>query len=100
MKKYIFFAAWALTWGFIIKTLWEDYTESKRIAEHGKQLREETDRLIEQFQQDSQNYLEIDRTLRRLLSRNDISEAMRYGLKILENENDHNRRFYRDILNQ
>ena len=33
MKKYIFFAAWALIWGFIIKTLVDDYAESQRIAE-------------------------------------------------------------------
>lgn len=99
MKKYIFLAAIALTWGFIIKTLADDYAESKRLAKEGEELRKETDRLIEQWQQDAQNYLEIDQTIQRLLSRNP-AEAMRYGLKILQNENDRNRRLCQDILNQ
>lgn len=99
MKKHIFFTAWALTWGFIIKTLWEDYAESKRIADEDKRIREETDRLIEQWHQDARDYLEIDQTIQRLLSRNP-AEAMQYGLKILQRENDRNRRIYQDILNQ
>lgn len=99
MKKYIFFTALAFAWGLIIKTFADDYVESQRIAEEGKKIREETDRLIEQWQQDAQNYLEIDQTIQRLLSRNP-AEAMQYGLKILQNENDRNRRLCQNILNQ
>lgn len=100
MKRYIFFAAWAFTWGFIIKTLVDDYAESKRLAKEGEELRKETDRLIEQFQQDAQDYIEIDRTIQRLLSRGNTSGAMRYGLRILQDENDRNRRFCQSIFNQ
>ena len=99
MKKYIFFVTWALIWGFVIKTIRDDYMESKRIAKEGEELRKETDRLIEQFQKDAQDYVEIDRTIQRLLSNGNISEAMRYGLKILQRENEANRRFYLNIVN-
>lgn len=98
MKKYIFFVAWALIWGFVIKTIRDDYVESKRIAKEGEELRKETDRLMEMYREDSENYLEIDRTIRRLLSNGNTSEAMRYGLKILQMENEANRRFYQDIF--
>ncbi len=98
MKKYIFFVAWALIWGFVIKTIRDDYMESKRIAKEGEELRKETDRLMEMYQEDSENYLEIDRMIRRLLSNGNTSEAMRYGLKILQMENEANRRFYQDIF--